>query len=476
MTPTDNDFPRCNPPTTMITEPYDVVTQGIDILLQRGGKPNIAAAEREFNVPVQRLRARWSGRRSKQEVVPWGGRLGGHGGLAVCTYLDRLDKVGLHARLFMIADCANGVLRRAHVGEGPPPLAQVSEHWARRFLERHPEYHVRKQSVQEIDPKRAQDPDTIHWWLYEFKRIPVCDEYGIQQCDIYNFDESGFRIGVGKNQKVVTRTADRQSQLSLGSNTNRETVTVIEAISGDGYVLPPMVIVSGVLHQERWSTTASIGGDTLIAVSDTGYSNDILCFEWIKHFERFTTTRQHGKWRLLLLDGYGSHCTKEFLDFCDDHHIVPYCLSSHTSHLLQPLDVVCFQPYKHFHVEAVGEATRTGCSDFNKLEYFAALSTVREQTSKRTTILSAFRQTGLIPFNPDIVLCKLPVATSSPPSTPPPADCTPELPTVPLTIRSLKRQANELGIIVTLPALPIGKGFTHTLRVALHKRKLRHRQ
>ena len=58
----------------------------------------------------------------------------------------------------MIADCANSVLRRAHVGEGPPP--QVSEHWARRFLERHPEYHVRKQLVQEVDRKKAQDPDT----------------------------------------------------------------------------------------------------------------------------------------------------------------------------------------------------------------------------------------------------------------------------------------------------------------------------
>ena len=72
------------------------------------------------------------------------------------------------------------------------------------------------------------------------------------------------------------------------------------------------------------------------------------------------------------------------------------------------------------------------------------MSTVREQTFKRTTILSAFRQTELIPFNPDIVLCKLPAATPSPPSSPPPADSTPELPTVPLTIRSLKRQANEL--------------------------------
>ena len=131
---------------------------------------------------------------------------------------------------------------------------------------------------------------------------------------------------------------------------------------------------------------------------------------------------------------------KEFLRR-SRHSILP---SPHTANLLQPLDVVCLQPYKHFHAEAVNTAIRTGCSDFNKLEFFAALSTIGEQTFKRTTILSAFRQTGLTPFNPDVVLSKFPAATPSPPSTPPPANCTSEPPTVPLTIRSLKRQANEL--------------------------------
>ena len=144
----------------------------------------------------------------------------------------------------------------------------------------------------------------------------------------------------------------------------------------------------------------------------------------------------------LLFSGYGSHCTKELLDFCDNHHIIPFSLPPHTTHLLQLLDMVCFQPYKHFHAEAVDATTRTGCSDFNKLEFFVALSSIHKQTFKRTTILSAFCQTGLIPFNPNIVLSKLPATTLSPPSTPPPA--TPELPTVPLTIRSLKRQASEL--------------------------------
>ena len=70
---TSKDAP--SPPTTTTTaEPYYAIesriTQGIDILLQRGGKVNIAAAAREFNVPEQRLRARWNGRKSKKEAVP----------------------------------------------------------------------------------------------------------------------------------------------------------------------------------------------------------------------------------------------------------------------------------------------------------------------------------------------------------------------------------------------------------------------
>ena len=75
----------------------------------------------------------------------------------------------------MIADCANAVLRRAHVDEGSP--SQVSEHWARRFLERHFEYHARKQSVQEIDRKKAQDPSTINGGSTNSRESATSTEY-----------------------------------------------------------------------------------------------------------------------------------------------------------------------------------------------------------------------------------------------------------------------------------------------------------
>ena len=119
-----------------------------------------------------------------------------------------------------------------------------------------------------------------------------------------------------------------------------------EAISGDGTVLPPMVILSGVLHQRQWNTSTNLPDDTLIALSDTGYSNDDISLGWLAHFELFTSRRKTGAYRLLLLDGYGSHCTKQFIGYCDRYSIIPFCFPPHTTHLLRPLDVV-FQPYKH---------------------------------------------------------------------------------------------------------------------------------
>jgi len=171
----------------------------------------------------------------------------------------------------------------------------------------------------------------------------------------YNFDETGFRIGVGRDQWIVTMDPNRQAY--LGSSTNRELVTSCEAISGDGYVLPPMLILPGTLHLEDWTTKTNLDNNVLLAVSHTGYSNDQLALEWISHFDRFSSQRRTGACRLLLLDGHGSHCTREFISYCDEKKIIPFCLPPHTTHLLQPLDVVVFQPLKHYHAEAIDYAT-----------------------------------------------------------------------------------------------------------------------
>jgi hypothetical protein len=258
------------------------IQEAINILQERGEeKPNLAAAAREFELPPQRLRARWNGRQSKFDRPVTNTKLSGDQELAVCLYLDRLDAIGTCARKKMVENCANAILARAHDDpDTEPPV--VGSHWTRRFLDRHPEYFIRKQSTMDIDRKNAHNPERFRQWFAEFQKI--CNLHGIQPHDIYNFDETGFRIGIGKDQWVITRDPDHQAY--LGSSTNRELVTVCETISADGDALPPMIILSGVLHQAKWFT--KLPDNYLIGISETGYSNDELSMEWLKHFDQFS--------------------------------------------------------------------------------------------------------------------------------------------------------------------------------------------
>ena len=91
--------------------------------------------------------------------------------------------------------------------------------------------------------------------------------------DTWNMDETGFRIGVGKNQMVVTR---RRRVTYLGLPTNRESATAIEAISATGAYTPAFLVLTGKVHMSNWYRVKELDGDTVIAVNDSGYWNDIF--------------------------------------------------------------------------------------------------------------------------------------------------------------------------------------------------------
>jgi len=117
----------------------------------------------------------------------------------------------------MITTCANAILLHAQE-DTLKPTPVDSEHWSRRFLARHPEYHIRKQYTLTVDRKNAHHSESILDWFSRYEK--VCDKYSIQSRDRYNFDKTGFRIGIGRDQWIVTRDPTRQAY--LGSSTNRK--------------------------------------------------------------------------------------------------------------------------------------------------------------------------------------------------------------------------------------------------------------
>lgn len=110
---------------------------------------------------------------------------------------------------------------------------------------------------------------------------------------------------------------------------------------------------------------------------------------------------------MLIFDGHGSYLTDEFTYYCWAHDIIPFKLLPHSTHLLQPLDIGVFQPFKHRHQVALHEEVRYRAFEFSKLDFLSAFQRIHERTFKKSTIISAWAKAGLFPYNPTIVKDKM---------------------------------------------------------------------
>jgi hypothetical protein len=155
----------------------------------------------------------------------------------------------------------------------------VGEKWAHRFLDRHPDLKSRYSRKYDYQRALCEDPEIVSAW---FQRVQnTIESKGILDCDIYNFDETGFQMGVASTAKVVTRS-DRRNRPVVVQPGNREWTTVIECINTTGWALDPMIIFEGKLHISTWYEDSLLPTTWRIAVSENGWTTDELTLEWLQ--------------------------------------------------------------------------------------------------------------------------------------------------------------------------------------------------
>jgi hypothetical protein len=92
------------------------------------------------------------------------------------------------------------------------------------------------------------------------------------------------------------------------------------------------------------------------------------------------------------------------LEFCFKYNIILCRLPSHTSHKLQPCDVVVFTVLKAAYRDQAERLLRGGASTVGKEHFTSLYSPVRERAFTERNITAAWATSGLFPFNPDRVL------------------------------------------------------------------------
>jgi hypothetical protein len=109
--------------------------------------------------------------------------------------------------------------------------------------------------------------------------------------------------------------------------------------------------------------------------------------------------RTKGVYRLLILNGHGSHTTPEFDLFCSEHLIIILCMPPHSSHLLQPLDVSFFSVLKRAYGCQIEGFMRVGLNHIDKQDFLTAYSIARAESLTPITIRNGFTATDIFPYN-----------------------------------------------------------------------------
>ncbi|KAJ3545561.1 hypothetical protein NM208_g2452 [Fusarium decemcellulare] len=375
--------------------------------LQNNLNLKLRPTAKAYRVPYSTLRDRRNGIQSQRDWIPKSRRLSDLEEQIIVQFILDLDSRGFPSRLRFVEEMANSLL-------ADRDASPVGKRWAHNFVKRQPELKTRLFRKYDYQRAKCEDPAIIRNWFTLVANTIA--KYGIRSDDIWNFDETGFMMGIIMAGMVVTGS-ERHGRPKSVQPGNREWITVIQAINAEGQSIAPFIIGAGQYHLANWYRECDLPSDWVIATSQNGWTDNQLGLEWLKHFDRSTAKRSVGRYRLLILDGHESHHSADFERYCEENKIITLCMPAQASHLLQPLDVGCFSVLKKAYGREIEYLIRCSITHISKIEFFSAFHAAFKATFTESNIRGGFKGAGLAPFDPENVISKLDVQLRTP--TPP---------------------------------------------------------
>ncbi|KAK9738146.1 DDE superfamily endonuclease [Popillia japonica] len=159
--------------------------------------------------------------------------------------------------------------------------------------------------------------------------------------------ESGFQLNNRPTQVLAAKGSKNVASLTSGERA--ETISVIACCNAEGMFLPPYSIFKGKNRKAEFLDGMPPGSQ--ISMSEkSAYVNAIILKDWL---EFHVLPRNPAGKVLFIVDGHTSHTNSvEVLEFSEANDIILFCLPSHTTHYLQPLDRSFFKSLKNYYYAA----------------------------------------------------------------------------------------------------------------------------
>ena len=330
-------------------------------------------------------------------------------------------------------------IRILHMNGDYEPLGQE---WVSHFIARNPRVASTVGRTIESARTTAANYEKIRAFLELFERTRI--ELGIQYEDIWNMDETGCALGVCTNSQVVASSSKKKAYLK--SPEDREWVSIIETISAVGVKLQCLVIFKGKHLQSTWFPAQGTP-DWVYTTSENGWTSNAIGCEWLQRIFIPNTSPSTSGYRLLLLDGHGSHTPIDFMILCKVNKIHILYLPAHASHLLQPLDLAPFSVLKsRYRAEIKALSALDDAAPVKKERFVVSYNKARKEALSERVIRAGWRAAGLCPYNPGLVLHSSQISgrPTTPPATSQPSDLSNQLLSTPQSSQALYRLQQQL--------------------------------
>lgn len=173
---------------------------------------SIRRAAEIYNVPPTTIYRRMNGQTAKADSYNARSNLTKIEEEVIVQYILDRDSRGFSPRVVDVGDMADLLLQKRGA-------RHVGKNWPDRFVVRRPELKTRFNRVYDYQRGLCEDPAIIEPWFRLVTNMRA--KYGILDCDFYNFDETGFIMGMIRPGIVVTRS-DRIGKPKAIQPGNRE--------------------------------------------------------------------------------------------------------------------------------------------------------------------------------------------------------------------------------------------------------------
>jgi hypothetical protein len=289
----------------------------------------------------------------------------------------------------------------------------VSASWVTCFIGRNRIDLITKWTTA-MDRTRHKSDSLLNYELYFDLLHSKIEKYDVKPHNIVNMDEKGFIMGkLNCSERVFSRQMWEAKEVTATlQDGSREWITLLAAIRADGEMLPPGLIYASASSTLRNTWVADIEArkhDVFFSSSPSGWSNNDVELAWLEQvFDRCTKkkARQGRDWRVLIVDGHGSHLTMDSLDHCDKHRILLAIMPPHSTHTLQPLDVVMFKPLSSSYSNELTTHLHKsqGLIPMKKGDFFPLFWKAWHAASRKELVEKSFKATGIWPMERDVIL------------------------------------------------------------------------